>query len=83
MKILPLRPDLTKKPKKARLTKRYQKQKILFENDHRHPSLHTEKLRPTHLNIYSFRLNRQWRVVFILHNPQTVEVIDINPHYNQ
>jgi len=83
MNILPLRLDLVKKLKKAGLSSRYQKQKGLFENNHQHPSLHTEKLKPTHLNIHSFRINKKWRAIFIILNKKDIEVVDVNPHYNQ
>ncbi|MBL7078618.1 type II toxin-antitoxin system YoeB family toxin [Candidatus Shapirobacteria bacterium] len=83
MEILPLRNDLVKRLKRAGLKERFAKQKKLFEENQRHPSLHTEKLRPHQLGLYSFRITRQWRVIFIVIGKDEVEVIDVNPHYNQ
>lgn len=82
MKIKPLRQDLVKSLKKHRLEKRFAKQKGFFEQNPRHPSLHTEKLEPKYLNIYSFRIDRKWRAVFIITKIDEVEIVDINSHYN-
>ncbi len=81
MQIKPLRKDLKKILQKHSLKKKYQKQKSLFEKNPYHPSLNTEKLRPKKLNIYSFRLNRKWRAIFIITNNK-VEVVDIKLHYH-
>jgi len=40
------------------------KQVELFRNNPFHPSLHTEKMEPKKEEIYSFRINKQWRVLF-------------------
>ena len=80
MQIKPLRNDLRKILKKHHLEKKFLKQKAFFEKDPQHPSLNTEKLEPKKLNIYSFRLDRKWRAIFITVRGKA-EVIDINPHY--
>ncbi|MBL7159053.1 hypothetical protein ISS85_01100 [Candidatus Microgenomates bacterium] len=80
MKIKPLRADLKKILKKHQLEKKFTKQKKLFEKNLQHPSLNTEKLDPKKLNVYSFRLDRKWRAIFIIVKDE-VEIIDINPHY--
>lgn len=80
MRIKPLRNDLKKLLRKHLLEKKFLKQKKLFENDPHHPSLNTEKLGPKKLNIYSFRIDRKWRAIFIIVNIKA-EIIDINPHY--
>lgn len=80
MQIKPLRNDLQRILKKHRLEKKFLKQKKFFEKNPQHPSLNTEKLKPRKLNIYSFRLDRKWRAIFIIFNKQA-EVIDINLHY--
>jgi len=36
----------------------------LFRNNPLHPGLKTEKLEPKYKNLYSFRLNKQWRIIF-------------------
>ena len=80
--LKPLRSDLKKRLKRANLWTKYQKQEKFFKINYRHPSLHTEKLKPHHLNLYSFRINRQWRAIFIFTDNKAAEVIDVNPHYN-
>lgn len=81
MQIKPLRADLKKVLKKKQLEKKFLKQKSLFENDSKHPSLNVEKLKPKDLNIYSFRVDRKWRAIFIIVGSEA-EIIDINPHYH-
>lgn len=81
MKIKPLRKDLQKVLKKHQLVKKFNKQKRFFEQDYRHPSLNTEKLRPKDLDIYSFRIDKKWRAIFIVTAEDQAEIIDINPHY--
>jgi len=38
----------------------------LFEKDYRHSSLNTELLEPKHLRIHSFRIDIQYRAIFII-----------------
>lgn len=56
MKIKPLRNDLYDVLKKHKLERKFAKQKLLFEQNPYYPSLHTEKLEPKYLNIYSFEI---------------------------
>jgi len=81
MKIIPLREDLNDTLKKHNLQKKFSKQKQLFEQNTNHPSLHTEKLEPTRLLIYSFRIDRKYRAIFVVTKEKKVEIIDINLHY--
>ena len=80
MKIKPLRKDLRSFLRKNNLVKKFSKQKRLFENNSRYPSLNTEKLKPKNLKIYSFRIDKKWRSIFIIINNEA-EIIDINLHY--
>ena len=81
MKILPLRDDLVDYLERRNLVKRWQKQKYLFERNPLHPSLNTEILEPKHLRLYSFRLTKKYRIIFVYTGNEAVEVIDINDHY--
>ena len=81
MILKPLRPDLKKYLQKHNITKQYLKQAIFFEDNPHHPSLNTEILEPKHLKIYSFRIDRKYRAIFILTKRNEVEIIDINLHY--
>lgn len=80
MRIKWLRPYLKKFLKDHQLIKKFEKQKSLFESDYLHPSLNTEILEPKHLRIYSFRIDKKYRAIFIIVNNQA-EIIDINKHY--
>jgi len=43
--------------------------------------LHTELLKPKDLHIYSFRLDRKYRTIFVFVDDNTIEVIDLTSHY--
>ncbi len=81
MNILPLRPDLERYLDRHQLRKKWNKQQRLFEQNWRHSSLNTELMEPKELKIYSFRLDRKYRAVFVFVDESTVEIIDINNHY--
>ena len=81
MRIRPLSPRLSAYVKERNLSRRFEKQKRLFEQNPSHPSLHTELLEPRHLRIWSFRITRNYRAIFIYPGNGTVEIIDINDHY--
>jgi len=81
MIILPLRKDLERYLDRHQLRKKWDKQKRLFEQNWRHPSLNTELMEPKDLQIYSFRLDRKYRAVFVFVDDDTVEVIEVNLHY--
>ena len=81
MKILPLRADQEEFLKKRNLMRKFKKQKELFEENVFHPSLNFELLEPKHLHIYSFRIDRKYRAVFVFMQPELVEIVDINNHY--
>ena len=75
-----LRDDLKKYLQKRNLGKKFQKQLKLIEQNPKHPSLNTEILEPKHLKIYSFRIDKKYRAIFVITNGQ-IEVVDINDHY--
>ena len=81
MKVRPLRADLNDYLKRRLLVKRFNKQIKIFEDNPRHPSLHTEVLEPKKLRVYSFRLTKKFRAIFVFLDDGEVEVVDINDHY--
>lgn len=81
MTILPLRRDLERYLDRHQLRQKWDKQRKLIENNWRHTSLHTELLEPKDLRIYSFRLDRKYRAVFVFVDDSTIEVIDLTSHY--
>ena len=81
MKILPLHPEIREYIKGRRLEKKFLKQAEIFCRNPFHPGLHTELLEPRHLRIWSFRIDQKYRVIFIFRDKHTIEVIDVNNHY--
>lgn len=81
MTVKSLRPDLTVYLQKHNLIKKFDKQLTLFKSNPRHPSLNSERLEPKSLKIYSFRIDRKYRAIFILISSEEAEIVDINDHY--
>lgn len=81
MEVRPLRTDLVKFLKRRGLVKKYNKQVILFAQNPYYPSLQTEILEPKHLRIYSFRIDRKYRAIFIITPNKQVEIVNITLHY--
>lgn len=81
MTILPIYPDLEVYLRKRNLQKKFEKQKRLFLQNIFYPGLETELLEPHHMRIWSFRIDSKYRASFIFRNSETVEIIDINNHY--
>lgn len=44
--------------------KRAEKQERLFRQNPLHPSLHTEKLMPKEREVWSFRIDKRYRIIF-------------------
>lgn len=81
-KITELRSDLQEYLKVHSLVKKWQKAKTLFENNPFHASLNTELLEPKHRAIYSFRLDKKYRALFIYLGDE-IEVFAITKHYRK
>lgn len=81
MRVLTLNKRLLKYLANHAIQKKFEKQGNLFEANPFHPSLRTEILEPRHLHIYSFRITRRYRAIFIYHENDIIEIIDINNHY--
>jgi hypothetical protein len=82
-KISELRPDLHEYLNAHGLTKKWQKAKALFEKNPSHKSLNTELLEPKHRAIYSFRLDKQYRALFVHLGGGVIEVFAITKHYRK
>lgn len=81
MRILPLGKDIVAYLKKRRLTKKFEKQAALFCENPSYPSLETELLEPKNMRIWSFRIDKKYRAIFIFHEKDLIEVVDVNNHY--
>lgn len=81
MKILPLHPEIKEYLKKRNLERKFAKQKKLFEENPFHPSLRTELLEPRKMRVWSLRITRRYRAIFIFREKDAIEIIDVNDHY--
>lgn len=82
MRINPLRSDLAERIDARGLRTKWEKSKRLFEDNVRHPSLHTELLEPRWRGIYSFRLDEKYRALFFIAEG-CAEVFQITNHYKK
>ena len=81
--ILPVNQLVSKRLKKYSLYKKFAKQLKLLSQNQKHPSLHTELLEPKQHGIYSFRIDRKYRALFIYRpDKQAVEILNITVHYH-
>jgi mRNA-degrading endonuclease RelE of RelBE toxin-antitoxin system len=62
------------------IQKKAEKQEQLFRQNPFHPSLHTEKLEPKGKQIWSFRVDRSYRVLFRFLERDKVIFLTIGPH---
>lgn len=83
IKILPLSTKILKLLQKHHLQKKFEKQLKLLEANPRHPSLHLELLEPKKYGIYSFRVDRKFRALFIFRPDQnSLEILNLTVHYH-
>lgn len=80
MRIKPLSRRLKIYLTSHQLNKKFKKQIRIFQQNPRHRSLHTELLEPKSEGVYSFRIDRKYRALFVIVNSE-MEIIDINDHY--
>lgn len=82
-KTLPPNPKVLKQLQKYRLESKFEKQLKLLSDNPKHPSLHLELLEPRQHGIYSFRIDRKFRALFIFRPDITsIEILTITVHYH-
>jgi len=82
MKILAVSGRVEKYVKSRGLIKKFDKQVRLLEQNPRHPSLNVEVLEPRSHGIYSFRVDRKYRALFIFReDKQVIEILAVTAHY--
>ena len=64
----------------ASIQKKAEKQEKLFRQNPFHPSLHTEKLEPKGKQVWSFRIDRSYRVLFRFAESQNAIFLTVGPH---
>lgn len=62
------------------IQKKADKQTKLFCNNPFHPSLNTEKINPSHKELWTFRVDKKYRVIFRFIDGTTVFFLSIGPH---
>lgn len=81
MNIFPLHAEIEDYLRERKLVKKFEKQVKFLEKDMAHPSLGVEMLEPRHLKIFSFRVDKKYRAIFVFLRRDTIEIIDVNNHY--
>jgi plasmid maintenance system killer protein len=81
MNILPIHKEIGAYLKTHALEKKFAKQIAFLTFNISYPSLEVELLEPKHLKIFSFRVDKKYRAIFIFRDSQTIEIIDVNNHY--
>lgn len=80
--ILPIDEGVQKKIDRHNIRKKFEKQLALFIQNPQHPSLHVELLEPKERGIWSFRIDRKYRALFLTNaQTQTVHIITVTTHY--
>jgi len=80
MEIKVVTPKINIYLKKHLLQKKWQKAVALFEMNIKHPSLETELLEPKEEMIYSFRIDKKYRALFVIKNNMAF-VFRVTNHY--
>lgn len=62
------------------IQKKAEKQEKLFRQNPFYPSLHTEKLEPKGKQVWSFRIDKSYRVMFRFINSNKVLLLTVGPH---
>ena len=62
------------------IQKQADKQISIFKDNPFYPSLNTEKLAPKSKQLWSFRINKKYRVVFRFIDNNTILFLTIGPH---
>lgn len=71
-----------KKLKRYRLVDKFEKQLAFLKKDLYHPGLNCELLEPKKMGLYSFRLDRKFRALFIFREKgKIIEILNITVHY--
>lgn len=62
------------------LQKKAEKQESLFRQNPFHPSLHTEKLEPKGKQVWSFRIDKKYRIFFRFTNGNKAIFLTVGSH---
>ncbi len=62
------------------IQKKAEKQESLFRQNPFYPSLHTEKLSPHEKEVWSFRIDKDYRIAFRFYGPGKVMLLTVGTH---
>ena len=62
------------------IQRKAEKQEKIFRQNPFHPSLHTEKLEPKGKEVWSFRIDKRYRIIFRFINGNKVRFLTVGPH---
>ena len=62
------------------IQRKAEKQEKIFRQNLFHPSLHTEKLEPKSKQVWSFRIDKRYRIFFRFINGNKVRFLTVGPH---
>lgn len=62
------------------IQRRAKKQEDFFRKNPFYPSLHTEKLSPHEKEVWSFRIDQSYRIVFRFYGPGKIIFLTVGPH---
>jgi len=65
----------------AQIQKKAEKQQKFFQQNPFYPSLHTEKLEPKGRQVWSFRIDRSYRIIFRFINGNKVLFLTVGSHH--
>lgn len=62
------------------IQKKAERRETLFRNNPFHPPLHTEKLHPKEREVWSFRIDDNYRILFRFKDAHNVYFLTVGPH---
>jgi len=82
IKILSVGPKIWKKANKLGVKKKLEKSLRSLEENWQHPGLRVELLEPKKMRIWSFRVDRKVRALFIWRKDlEAIEILNLTVHY--
>jgi len=80
VELISLTPKQISYLKKYGLTKKFNKQINLLLVNPSHPSLNVEKLEPSNMGLYSFRIDCKYRAIFTT-DQKVMKIVLLTNHY--
>lgn len=81
LSVLPIDQRILKYIQPRGISKVFYKQLSLLMQNPKYPSLRTELMLPKARGLYSFRVTLKYRAIFVYKDTNTIEIIDVNDHY--